>query len=140
MLKRAFVAVLLACALAACGDDDSTGPDDTPASLAGRYILVSVDGDTLPVLLRDDSVRVVITAGQYSLNMDDTFTFSFTYNVTRNGATAPQTISGLGQWFQNKDAVWFDYGEEEFPDAATVSGRFMYMTVLVASPYVFRRE
>ena len=140
MLKRVFGTVLLALALAACGDDDSTGPDETPSSLAGRYILVSVNGDSLPVLLRDDSVRIIITAGQYNLNMDETFTFSFTYNVTRNGATTPQTSTGLGQWFQNNDAVLFDYGGEEFPDAATVAGRFMYMTVLVASPYVFRRE
>ena len=140
MPKRILATVLLSLALAACGDDDPTGPDETPSSLAGLYILVSVNGDSLPVLLRDDSVRVIITAGQYNLNMDETFTFSLTYNVTRNGATTPQTSTGLGQWFQNNDAVLFDYGAEEFPDAATVSGRFMYMTMLVASPYVFRRE
>ena len=142
MIKRLLSTLVAVLALAACSDDDPTGPDDgTPASLVGVYRLVTVNGDSLPVLLRDDSVRVAITSGFYNLNVDETFTYGFAYSVSRNGATTIETEEGNGEWGQNNDAVIFLYANEElFPEAGTVSGRYLYMTVILASPYVFRRE
>jgi hypothetical protein len=140
--RRVLAALLLLLAVGACGGDDGTGleEEETQESLVGRYNLVTVNGDTLPVLLRDDSVRVTITSGYYNLNIDETFTFGFSYQVTRGGATTSEADSGFGFWFQNNDAVLFDYGEEDIPDAATVAGRYMYMTVFLASPFVFLRQ
>jgi hypothetical protein len=142
-MRRLLTAVIATCALAACDGDDGTGPDvdETPASLVGVYRLVTVNGDSLPALLRNDSVQVAVTSGYYNLNADDTFTYGFAYAVTRGGATTTETEAGSGEWGRNNDAVIFFYADEElFPEAGTVSGRHPYMTVILASPYVFRRE
>jgi hypothetical protein len=138
-MKRLLAVLLCALALGACSGDDPTGPDETPESLVGRYTLVRVNGDSLPVVLRDDSVRITITAGYYNLNNDETFTYGLSYTVARNGASTPQSDTGLGFWAQNNDAVLLAYADDSFPDAATVAGRNMYMTSF-ATTYVFRRE
>jgi hypothetical protein len=137
-MRRLLTWVLLSCALAACSDDDPTGPEE--AVFEGLYQLIKVNGDTLPVVLEGDSVTFTILSGHYNLNRDETFTYQFSLTVAvLGGATTTENSAGLGFWARNNDAIFFQYADGSFPDAATIVGREMYMTI-AAFPYVFRRE
>jgi hypothetical protein len=137
-VRRLLVSLLLALALGACGgDDDATGPEESGPE--GRWVLVSIDGDSVPVTFTGDSATVTVSSGFYNINNDHTFTYNFSYVVIRNGASTPQTAGGLGVWESNNDAIFFDYADGSFPDGGTIVGRMMYMTVGF-SPYVYRRE
>jgi hypothetical protein len=136
-VKRLVVSLLLALALGACGGDDSTGPEEDVTE--GRWVLVSIDGDSLPVTFTGDSATVTVSSGYYNINTDNTFTYNFAFIVIQNGASTPQTSAGLGIWERNNDAIFFGYSDGSFPDGATIVGRMMYMTIGF-SPYVFRRE
>lgn len=65
--------LLLACALAACSDDDVAGPD--PDATAGLYILQTINGQPLPFRLINVANALILDqlGGTMRLNEDNTF-------------------------------------------------------------------
>ena len=87
-----------AMALIAAGCSDSTAPKEL--AHVGRYGLVSVDGETLPLTLVDDpTLRLTLTEGALTLNANSTFTQEVTVAVVANGFPSPaQRLSCGGSY------------------------------------------
>ncbi len=102
--------VLLAVGLLtpACGDDP-TGPE----SVAGLYILQTVNGEALPTLVE---VGISVTAGSIQLNSDGTYTRSLAVNGQQGPImTGTFTVDG-----STVDFIFGDLEGDRF--TATVSG------------------
>jgi hypothetical protein len=89
-------AAALALVAAGCGSD-STAPKDLAY---GRYGLVLVDGETLPLTLIDDpTLTLRLTEGALTLNANSTFTQEVTIDVVANGfPSAPERLSCGGSY------------------------------------------
>lgn len=86
ILILATTALLLGGLLAAC-DGDSTGP----GSIFGTYILVTVNGEEVPVEIEG----IEMTAGWIRLDSDSTYTISMTVNgVTPDPGDGTFTVDG----------------------------------------------
>ncbi len=79
------MAVLAGGLLPACGDDP-TGPE----SVAGTYILQTINGEALPVTVQTD----VVSAGSLQLNSAGTFTLSFTIDGRPDSESGTFTVDG----------------------------------------------
>ena len=107
-------AAVLAVALAACSGDTVSAPDTPPQ---GEYVLASVNGDTLPVVMKDDPSarvelvggRLQVTGGGFTQRLD--FLESIprgstpvsresvtTGTVSASGSRMRFRVSGGGQW------------------------------------------
>src|SRR5688572_10432079 len=97
------LAVLLAAALAIGGcADDGSGPGD---DAAGTYELISVNGAILPVVFEENGVREEVQSGVLQLNTNGTFTVTFNYRVTENGAVTNLTETENGTWTESGNTV-----------------------------------
>ena len=96
-------AVLAGGLLTACGD--STGPE----SVAGTYILQTVNGEALPVTVQGD----VLSAGSIQLNSAGTYTVSLTIDGQAESGTDTFTVDG-------STVTFLDEGDVDFTE--TVSG------------------
>ena len=97
-------AVLAGGLLPACGDDP-TGPE----SVAGLYILQTINSEALPFQAQGDEV----SAGSIQLNSDGTFTVSFTLDGRPDSETGTFTVDG-------STVTFFEEGDVDF--TGTVSG------------------
>ena len=95
--RTLLTAMAMALVATACGGD-STGPKEL--AWAGRYGLVSVDGETLPLTLVDDpTLKLTLTEGALTLNANSTFTQEVTVAVVANGFPSPaQRLSCGGSY------------------------------------------
>ena len=103
---------------AACGSD-ATGPGDlhtSPSSLGSSYVLMTINGQALPVEMRRDSAgRVVLTEGHLLLN-DASFSQALTLvDTPPSGLGVPRqslaqgtiSVSGTRIQFRSSDgAEW----------------------------------
>ena len=97
---------------AACGD--STGPD----SIAGRYVLKSIDGSPLPVVIfQMFSDKVEVTSGYLQINADGTCRSSLSRTLTEENRVTNETDGDMCTWTQDGSEVVFSY-----PDGATDTG------------------
>jgi hypothetical protein len=136
MVKRVLVTLLLACALAACSDD-GTGPEETV--IEGQWVLRTVNGDSLPYVQAVDTISQTIQSGNILVNTNGSFVFTLTVSFRVGSQTGTQTLVGTGDWDENKGAITLFYDDDSFPDAGTIVGRSLYMT-LFGGAFVFRRE
>ena len=76
----------------ACGDSIA-GPED----IAGRYTLLSIDGE-LPAVTSQIGAAVLVEATAGSMNFDADLIFSFTLELrqTENGTVSTDTMTTLG--------------------------------------------
>lgn len=98
MLRRSALSLLAGLALvAACGGGDSAAGPSGEANIAGSYNLQSLNGAALPALFgASGATRVDVTAGNFSINANNTFSSSHTFRVTTGGqvATLSETCTG----------------------------------------------
>lgn len=103
-----FTAALLA--LAATGCSDSNAPF---LGLIGRYELVSVDGETLPLVLIDDlSLKLTVTDGGLTLKANGRFTQDLTLEVVADGQAAPPEHLACAGTFQRSGNTFTMTGDE----------------------------
>ena len=125
MCKFLVLCIALLLPLAACGDDDPTGPG---ADVAGTYMLQTVAGAALPATLPQG---VEVTAGQVTLNADNTHSATITFREME-----PQTITGTYLLTSNGGIVLKDAGGSEL--WGTISGNTLTLTAF-GMPFVFRK-
>jgi hypothetical protein len=86
---------------------DSTGPN---RSVTGNYTLISVNGVLLPVVFSAEQFFTLrITAGTLTLNSNNTFTASATYEQTLviGGARTTDTVNCTGTYAMNGNSITF---------------------------------
>lgn len=96
----AAVAILPACS-------DSTGPNRT---VAGNYTLISVNGVLLPVVFSAEQFFTLrITDGTLTVNSNNTFTASATYEQTLvvGGVKTTDTVTCTGTYAMNGNTITF---------------------------------
>jgi hypothetical protein len=104
MIRRTLAALLLAGALAACGDDNGTGPE--PIDVTGTWALAEVDDDALPAPLA--GTNLTVDAGTLALQANGGFTFTLSFesgsqdfevtgSYARSGTQLTFTPAGGGQ-------------------------------------------
>lgn len=82
-------------ASAACGGKDATGP----ASIAGTYILQTVNSQVLPVTTsQDETYKAEILAWSITLKDDLSWTHSVSFRVTEGGVTSSETLTSAGTY------------------------------------------
>jgi hypothetical protein len=110
-----------ALALIAAGCSDSNAPKDLTY---GRYGLVSVDGQTLPVTLVDDpTLKLTLTEGALTLNANSTFTQSATLATATNGfPAAPVQLSCSGTFTRSGSTFTLTGNETARCSGVTATG------------------
>lgn len=132
-----------AIAFVATGCGDSTGP--TALAHVGRYGLVSVDGETLPLTLVDDpTLTLTLTEGALVLNANFTFTQEVTIAVVANGfPAAPEQLSCGGTYRRSGNTFTMTGDETENCSGMTATGILDGNTLTVSDDQgetlVFRR-
>lgn len=81
-LRRVLGSIAL---VAALGCSDAVSPDD----IAGTYILVTVDGETLPTSISIDATAARVESGFYTFNAGGTFTSGYTLSIGSQTTTVP---------------------------------------------------
>lgn len=96
-------------AAAACGGKDATGPNN---GVTGQYPLRTVNGRSLPaVVFQSGANRIDVTAGNLSLNSDQTFSISLTLAVVSGGRTSSETSTDNGTYTQTGSSLTFRYSD-----------------------------
>lgn len=122
--------------LAGCGD--ATGP---PADITGTYALMTVDGDPLPLLVRDDVLyRLDLTDGQLVLRPDSTFLLQLRTRVFRKKENTTEYVDegAVGEIIRDggqitlRSVIGSSY-------EGTVSGRTLILWLGSDRRYEFRR-
>ena len=106
----------------ACGGDDATAP-----SHAGTYTLISINGQTLPILLEETELgRVELTHGEIVLYDDHTFDDVLEFTETVNGEGDPQPFVEKGTWEVRGSVLTMMYEGDPTPfEAELENGRII---------------
>jgi hypothetical protein len=72
----AFVALLT---LAACGDDEPTNVEEN--RLVGRYLLISVDDKSVPIVQQESGPRIVLRTSALDFVSSEDVDISFTFEI-----------------------------------------------------------
>ena len=129
-LRRSVCMAIASLALAACSD--STGPE----SVAGRYELVSINGDPLPfVFFQRFEEKIEFTAGHIQLNSDLTCNRSFTIRTTTDGEVTTDTATGTCTWTQNDTAISVTFSEFDIDVGSLIDGNLALASLGLALLY-----
>ncbi|MGK2936176.1 MAG: lipocalin family protein [Gemmatimonadaceae bacterium] len=106
--------------VAACGGGDD-GINE-PASIAGTYILQTLDGQAPPVVVFDASgFKVEIVSGNFVLNANGSFTTTVVFRITEDSAVTTESESYTGTYAVTGSTVNFTYSDGD-TDSATLEG------------------
>jgi hypothetical protein len=101
------------------------GPGET---IAGRYSLRSMNGETLPfVLIQVVNDSVVVTSGHLQLNDDGTCSSSLSLTVTEGGQVTTETDSDTCTWTRTGSAIFFVWSDNS-TDAGSLTGSQISVT------------
>lgn len=105
LFRTTLTAGMLAASLAACSGD-ATGPDaDT---LAGEYILFTIDGQSLPVIVDQVGNDIAeVTEGSVTLQSNGTFDDVTTLRITESGVVTTEVDATQGNWTVSGTTVTF---------------------------------
>jgi hypothetical protein len=96
LVRKALFAGFTAVAMAACGND-VTGTD--PDAVAGEYLLISIDGQPLPVIVDQVGNDIAeVTQGSVSLEADGRFSDVTELRLTESGVTTTEVDATQGTW------------------------------------------
>ena len=96
-------ALLTVLVAAACGD--SSGPDN---AITGTYTLRSINGEDLPVVIRDaPDDRVEVTSGSLTLNANGSYSDVINFLVSNGTSTFPDRATDSGTYTQSGNTVTF---------------------------------
>ena len=114
--------------IAGCGD--SNAPD---TSHVGRYELVSIDGDPVPVAVVDvPGYTLEVTGGSLTLNANNSFVESVTAIETTDGVPSPlDAIACTGHYTRHGSTLSMTTPETDSCAAQTVTGTLSGSTLTV---------
>ena len=102
--RNLITAVLLSAFMAACGGDGVTEPD----TVAGTYILKTVDGKPMPaVLYEEPGYKFELISSNYVLTEAGTFTNNASWRETDNGSVNTGNESSSGTFTVNGSTLSF---------------------------------
>lgn len=123
-LLAGFGIFLLTAITPACGSDPVTAPPVT--SVAGTWNLTSVNGGTLPFVVRTADPKVELLAKQYVFSAAGTFAYSFSVRATDDDGTITLTRgTDTGTQTLADNVVTLRNTSDGFTLTATVSGGTM---------------
>lgn len=115
---KRFLALVAMAAFSACSD--SSGPNE---SVTGSYALISINTVPLPVVFFvDQFVTFRITSGNVTLNSNNTFSSSGTYQQTPagGGPTTTATETCAGTYTMTGNAITFTEANSANPNCGGV--------------------
>ena len=126
-MKRAVLAAVSLIVLAACGTE--------PQPLEGTYILRSVDGIAVPVILyQDDVEKDELLSGEVQLHQDGTFQDITAMRLTVDGEVRVDILEAEGTWSQEGSDIVFQMssgGTYRMSQAANTLSQNWYGYLLV---------
>lgn len=132
--KMAAIAVL-GLAAAACGGDDGI---NEPASIAGTYVLKTIDGQTPPVVVVDEpGLKLEVVSGNFVLAANGSFSTTVVLRITENNQVSTESESFTGTYTVTGSTVNFTYSDGE-TDSATLAGETLTFSE-DGSTVVFRK-
>jgi hypothetical protein len=149
------IATLVTGAAGCGGKDSSTGPT-TPQTVAGEYLLETIQAKQLPVKVYDgpvgepgdydyyDSWTLTIRRGAIDLDDDGNYHLMIDYHLVRDGEVIDDSFDGYGTFELNGGRIALTRLDGESGGNGTVrSGQVTIQMNMVAEgdvvPYVFRR-
>jgi hypothetical protein len=116
--SRAWIAVAVLVAAAACGsDDDSTSPI---VGASGTWALQSINGSALPVTLGSGSQAVSVIASTLTISSNGNYNEVVTLRPA--GATTNTTFTEIGTWSVSNGVVTFNDQTDGITYTGSVSG------------------
>lgn len=85
---------LTAVVLAACAQDLAS-PDER---IAGTYQLITIDGDTLPILVQNDSVKVELVGADLLMGLNGVYREIDRFRLTRGTSVTTQVDTFTAVW------------------------------------------
>jgi hypothetical protein len=108
IVRTLSVAGAVAVAAGACGGDSPTGNNNTD-EVVGVYILQTINGQSLPVIVEQvDSDMVEVIAGTVTLDADATFDDVTELRITEAGVVTTETEAASGTWTLSGTTVQFN--------------------------------
>ena len=134
---KGMLALMIVPLMIGCSDDeDTTGP---AADVAGTYQLQTVNGQALPVTLgTQGSVTIEVTADEYVLRPDGTFSSTITFRHTDSGTVTTTTDSYEGSWQANGSTIRLNSVDVGLETAAFTGGNTLTFT-FGGSTLVYRK-
>ncbi len=139
MRALAMIAVAATLVAAACSD----GPNDPKPTIAGTYVLQSVNGQALPYIVPGETAadEFAVTAGSIVLTNAGTFVMSESIRFTSAGSSADMTLTGSGTYTAAGGTLTFTVSDPELGSSSFV-GTLSDRTLTIADEgevWVFRR-
>jgi hypothetical protein len=104
-MRRLFAALALA-AVAACGSDTSTNPNND--AVEGSYSLHTVNGQPLPYTVQGNGVTIVLTSDVLTVSEDGSWKETITYRQTSDGVTTNEADADAGSWTRVANTITFE--------------------------------
>lgn len=106
-LLRHLATLLSLTLVLACGGD-SSGPGGSSASVNGTYTLKTVNGAAMPVTLATaPGYSLRITSASFTVNANNTFSNTATFQETQGSATVSETETCSGTYTKNGNSLTF---------------------------------
>ena len=138
LFRNTLNAGMIAVSLAACSGD-STGPDLD--ELAGEYILFTINGQSLPVIVDQFGNDIVeITQGSVSLESNGTFDDVTQLRITESGAVSTEVDVTQGTWEAVGTTVTFRPTDGSGTYTMTWDGQLRLTQLFTGLTLVYERE
>ena len=125
MRKLLVLCLALLLPLAACGDDDGSGPS---ADVVGTFTLQTINGATVPaVVFQAGADRLEVVSGSITFNENRTFSAAFTLRQTLAGVVTTETETDTGTYTVSGNTVQLTAADGTV-ETATVSGNTLTST------------
>jgi hypothetical protein len=138
LFRTTLKAGMIAVSLAACSGD-STGPDLD--ELAGEYILFTINGQSLPVIVDQFGNDIVeITQGSVSLESNGTFDDVTQLRITQSGVVTTEVDVTQGTWEAVGTTVTFRPTDGSGTYTMTWDGQLRLTQLFQGFTLVYERE
>ena len=138
LFRNTLSAGLLAVSLVACSGD-ATGPD--PDELAGEYILFTINGQSLPVIVDQVGNDIVeVTQGSVTLQSSGAFDDVTQLRITESGVVSTQVDVAQGTWEAVGTTVTFRPSDNSGTYTMTWDGNLRLTQIFQGFTLVYERE
>ena len=138
LFRSTLRAGMLAVSLAACSGDP-TGPDLD--DLAGEYILFTINGQTLPVIVDQVGNDIVeVSQGSVTLQTSGTFDDVTQLRITESGVVSTQVDVAQGTWEAVGSTVTFRPSDNSGTYTMTWDGNLRLTQIFQGFTLVYEKE
>ena len=112
-----------------------------PQNLVGEYQLVTFGGRPLPVVVRNDSVKVEILSGQLLINPDASWSEALSIKTSFKGNTSVDNDIAAGSWNNVRPSAYMSFYDKVngYTFSGTGSGNTIVLNTVNGDQMVYRR-